>query len=51
MYEGAVGKKNQNSDFYCTRLNFHYFWTCHFVKFDGLTKMRNDLKRLTTSKK
>ena len=30
-----TGKKHQNNNFHCAKLSFHYFWTCHFVKFEG----------------
>ena len=34
IYDGVASKNHQNSNFHCTKLNFCYFWTCHFVKFE-----------------
>ena len=35
VYDRVTGQKDQNNNFHCTKLSFHYFWTCHFVKFES----------------
>ena len=35
VYDEVAGEKHQHNNFHCTKLNFRYFWTCHFVKFES----------------
>ena len=35
IYDGAADEKHQNNDFHCAKLDFLYFWTCQFVKFES----------------
>ena len=41
-------KKHQNNDFYCTKSNFLYLWTCQFVKFESKRSFK--LRKLQLSK-